>query len=333
MNQSNIKISQTVYDFLTQGISDIVALINNPEFVLNIFNSLCVIIVCVGIIGVFAVWSEYMQETLIFRKTNTKKSDINFFKDVLFKELYRNVIDLQTDKGKTPESAEKIVMIYLGVVGFVAIFMIFVKQYFFAVLAPILLLWVGGKMTGMMKKSQDDYIQEQLPLALDNIVRTFTKYNDLRTILYESTGTLKQPMQGMIRNLANDMLNRSPDAVLEDFADDTNNIWINSMCFILLNYLGATPKKEVVENLRNLRDIITRDNKARNKERLERKMTVAINYALCFIALAGFIGNLLINPMAKDFFFSTAVGLICFVAGLSCLTLSIFSNLLIGSGK
>lgn len=331
MNQSSI--SQPIVDFLSQVASDLMGVVKQPDFVLNIFNTVCVIIVCVGIIGGFAVWSEYMQETLIYRKSTGKKSDINFFKDVLFKELYNNVRDLQVDKGKDPEGADKIVMIYLLIVGFISIFMIFVKQYFFAVVAPIVLLWVGGKMTGMMKKSQDDYIQEQLPLALDNIVRTFTKYNDLRTILYESTTTLRQPMQGMIRNLANDMLNKSPDAVLEDFADDTNNIWINSMCFILLNYLGATPKKEVVENLRNLRDIITRDNKTRNKERLERKMTVAINYTLCAIALAGFAGNLFINPMAKDFFFSTAVGLICFVAGLSCLTLCIFSNLLIGSGK
>lgn len=332
MSQSNI--SQSINDVFSQIASDAMGLIKDPDFVLSIFNSVCVIIFCVGLIGIFTVWSEYAQETLIYKKPNgVKKEHKSFIKDILFRDLYNNIRDLQVDKGKEPEAADKILVIYLLIVGFIAVFMLFVKQYFFAIIAPMLLLWVGGVMTGMMKKSQDDYIQEQLPMALDNIVRTFTKYNDLRTILYESTTTLRQPMQGMIRNLANDMLNKSPDAVLEDFADDTNNIWINSMCFILLNYLGATPKKEVVENLRNLRDIITRDNKSKNKERLERKMTVAINYAICGIVVAGFVGNLIFNPMAKDFFFSTAVGLICFVAGLSCLTLCIFSNLLIGSGK
>ena len=331
MNLSNI--SNAISGYFQQIYANAIGFIEDPNLFVNLINTLCVMVVCMGIIGVFVVWEEYQRATIIFRKTNKKVNDVDFLKDVLLKELYTNVRDIKADKGKTREEADKTVLIMLGIIAFISVFLLFVNQIFFAAITPFVLLFVFGKLTGLMKKTRDDYIQEQLPMALDNIVRTFTKYNDLRTVLYESTNTLRQPMQGMIANLANDMMNKSPDAVLEDFADETNNIWINSMCFILLNYLGTTPKKEVVENLRNLRDIIQRDNKAKNKERLERKMTVMINYVLCGIVVLGFLGNLLVNPMAQDFFFSTALGLGCFLVGLGCLILSVFSNLLISSGK
>lgn len=327
-------LTESLRATLLQFISTFTDIFTNTEILVYVCNTLFFVSLIFAVMTVTIIRSENRQENLIYQKVGPNQKEFkNPLKDVLFKELYTNLGDIMKDKGKEPEKGDTIALIIIFVCLIIGVFMAVVKQILFAIVLPLAILFAAGKVTGMMKKSTDDYIQEQLPMAIDNIIRTFTKYNDLRSILFESTTTLKDPMQTMFRRLSGRMLNESPNIVLDDFADQTNNIWINSLCFILTNYLGTTPKKEVIENLRNLRDIINRDNKNRKKEQLERKMTIMINFVLCGVSVAGFIGNILVNPMGKDFFFSTVLGLGCFVLGFALLIIAIFSNLLIGNRK
>lgn len=326
-------ISQSISAFFEQLSANFESFIRNQLLLENLLSALLLLSIVFALFCSVVVYLENERENNIYRKVTIKKERKSFFKDVLLKDLYSNINDLMKERGKDEKETNKIVMILMLLILGVSLFMIVVRQILLGCIFPIVLTFTTVKITNLMKKTQDDYIQEQLPGAIDNIVRTFTKYSDLRTILYEASGTLKDPMRSMIAGISGKMLNQSPNIVIEDFADEVNNIWINSLCFILLNYLEATPKKEVVENLRNLRDIISRENKSKKKEKLERKMTVLINYAICGVAILGFAGNLLINPMAQSFFFSTLPGLICFVVGLALLITAIFSNLIIGSGK
>ena len=70
------------------------------------------------------------------------------------------------------------------------------------------------------------------------------------------------------------------------------------------------------------------------KQKLERKTTITINYGVCAMAVIGFLLNLLVNTsFTIDFFFGNVIGIICFLLGFALLITSVFTNILIGSGK
>ena len=280
------------------------------------------------------VQKDEKYENSIFSRTYKKKERKNFITDVLLKELRENVLELTLEKGKPIEKANLLINTLLGIVLALSIFMFMMKQPVFAVVLPITLLFVMTKITGLIKKSFSDYVVLQLPNAIETLIRVFSGYDDLKTVLYETSETIPEPMRSIFMDLSRKMQTNMPSSVLQEFMDTNKNIWIYSLCFNLLAYIEDAEKKDVIDNLRELKDIIDRDNKEKKKQKLSRKLTTTINYVLCAMAIAGFILTLVFNKAsAVPFFFGTVGGIGCFLGGMSLIVLTIFSNLLIGSGK
>lgn len=291
------------------------------------------IIVLAGLLYL-QVLKDERYEQAVFARTYKKEKKKNIITDVILKELKENVTSLVLEKGKPKESANTLMNVLIAIVIVLGIFMAMVKQPVFAIVLPILLLFTMTKITGLIRKSFADYVQAQLPTAIENLIRVFSGYNDLKTVLYEAGTTLPQPMRGIFQDLSRKMQSESPSVVLQEFMDDSRDIWIYCMTFNLLSYVEDAKKKDIIENLRELKEIIDRDNREKKKQKLARKLTTSINYILCIFAFAGFVGNLIFNRgVAIPFFFSTVGGIACFLGGMILLVISIFSNLLIGSGK
>ena len=241
---------------------------------------------------------------------------------------------MNQERGRDKEAAENMMSMILILIFALCAFMFLVKQPVFAIVLPVVLLFVITKITGLVKKSFSDYVMAQLPSGIDSIIRCFSGYNDLKSVLYDAGSTLPMPMRGIFQDLSRKMQTESPDIVLQDFMDASKDIWIYCLSFNLLSYVEDSNKKDVIANLRELKEVIDRDNREKQKQKVERKLTTTINYVLCAIAFAGFVGNLVFNrDVAYPFFFSTVGGLGCFLGGMALLVISIFSNLLIGSGK
>lgn len=295
-----------------------------------------IILFIIVLAGLFylQVRKDEEYEQAVFKRTYKKEKKPNIITDVILKELKENVTALVAERGKPKESANTLMNVLIAIVIALGVFMALVKQPVFAIVLPILLLFTMTKITGLIRKSFADYVQAQLPTAIENLIRVFSGYNDLKTVLYEAGTTLPQPMRGIFQDLSRKMQSESPSVVLQEFMDDSRDIWIYCMTFNLLSYVEDAKKKDIIENLRELKEIIDRDNREKKKQKLARKLTTSINYILCIFAFAGFILNLVFNrDVAIPFFFSTVGGIACFLGGMILLVISIFSNLLIGSGK
>ncbi|MEG1299899.1 MAG: hypothetical protein RSC93_04290 [Erysipelotrichaceae bacterium] len=282
----------------------------------------------------FMIRKDEKFEKEIFIKKYKSDVRVNYITDVILKDLKSNLIALASERGKPKEFADTAMNVLLVIIFGLSVSMLVVKQPVFAILLPFILLFAITKITGLMKKSFDEYVMQQLPDAIDNTIRVFSGYNDLKTVLYEASKTIEEPMKGIFQDLSRRMTNETPDKVLEDFMASSKNLWIYSFCFNLISYVEDAQKEDMLGNLRELKEIISRNNQEKNKQKVERKMTTSVNYLLCVIAFAAFMGNIMFNrSVAIPFFFGTLPGIACFLLGMTLLIISIFSNLLIGSGK
>lgn len=308
-------------------------LITKSEFWYSVQEVTFVITVALGLGLALAASSERRRQRAIFNVDFQARDRINFLKDVLFKDLRNGVVTLSLERGRTLKQADTIFYAVIVMLGGIGVFLFFMKQILLAFLLPLALAFALSKLTVSMAKSFNDYVEAELPILIDNVLRTFSRYNDLRSIIYEASLTVENPLGKLFGDLSTKMLNVSPDIALTEFAEQNNNIWIHSFCFILNNYIESAEKKIVLQNLRDLRDIIEAENKSKNKDKLEKRMTIAINYALCVLGIIGLVLNLMFNPIGAEFFFASFGGLMCFLAGIALIVTTVFSNLMLGSGK
>lgn len=306
----------------------------NSDYFTWVFTGLVVVVVMIALVYYLQISREEKFEQSVFKKeykTDEKKS---FIRDKILRTLHENIISLMAERGKSEEAAEKAMDVILISMAMLSIFMFIVKQPVFAILMPIILLFIITKMTGMIKRTFSDFVQEQLPQGIDNIIRVFSGYNDLRMVLYEAGATLPNPMKQIFQDLSRKMQSEQPSVVLNEYMEDAKDIWIYCFMFNLLAYTEDADKKSVIDNLRELKNIIGRENAERMKQRLERKTTITINYGVCAMAVAGFLLNLMLNAsFTIDFFFGNIIGIVCFLLGFTLLITSVFTNILIGSGK
>lgn len=290
--------------------------------------------ICSIIIVLFYWWDDKRKNEVIYHFNKEKKARTNLLTDVLFKKLSANIKRLEDDRGKKPGWSQNVTMLILAMLLAMGIFLLYYKQVFLGVAMPIILLIVITKVSELIVDSNDEKIQASLPMAIDSIIRAMSKHDDLPGILYDAASSgIEDPIKTMLQQMSIKMINSSIQGTLNEFMETNKNIWIYSLSFTLLNYTEDSSKEDTVVQLRKLKAIIDKENKDKNANKTEKKMTVAINYVLCVFAILGLLGNLAFNSGAKDFFFASIGGLACFVIGITLVIVSIFSNLLLGKGK
>lgn len=207
------------------------------------------------------------------------------------------------------------------------IFLLVMKQLILAIIFPIILLKFLTYILDLATRRTIEDIEEQLPSAIDKVIRVSTKNDDIKKILYTTSLDLEEPLRSIFDNLAIKMSSGYKTDTLMELGNRYNNIWIWSFVFILIGYSTNTSKAETVESLRNLRILLESENLNKKNQSRERKYGVALNYILIAASFAGFIANLIFNPSGKDFFFSSLVGLICLTAGFSAIFITILVNI------
>lgn len=283
-------------------------------------------------ITAFIVIDDVNNEKRMYNLRRKKQSKIVVFISKLFAGLNNNIALYMKEKGQSQEAANRVTtMVIIGVLAF-GTFLIAVGQLFFALTLPVIILIAINHIVADMRTSFSESVKRSMPQSVSGILRTFTKYSDLQTVLYETSKISMQPMKGILEDMARQMVSSSADIIINKTMNKFNNTWLYSLLFILLSYVEGSPKEEIVQNLRTLRDIVDRENKAKTGEKLERKMSVTINYVLVIVAIAGAIGNIVFNPGAIDFYFATPLGLLCFFGSLILIAATIFSNVIIARG-
>lgn len=208
-----------------------------------------------------------------------------------------------------------------------SVFLLVVKQLVLAIVFPLILLKFLDYITAFVTKHTIEDIEEQLPSAIDKFIRVSTKNDDIKKILYTTSLDIDEPLKSIFDNLAIKMSSGYKTDTLMELGNRYNNIWLWSFVFILIGYSTNTAKSETVDSLRNLRMLLEGENINQKNLTRERKYGVAINYSLAAVAFVGFIGNLIFNPTATEFFFASLGGLVCLAGGFGAIFVTIIVNI------
>lgn len=280
------------------------------------------------LIFVFTLISFYLEKTksdVKMGRVKAKKLKLSE-KLSLFNTYYKNLYELCASKEK-----EHLVEIFfwLTIASLVGcfIFLILMEQLVLAIAFPYILIRFLNYTVAFSIRHTIEDIEDQLPSAIDKFIRVNTKNDDLKKTLYITSLDLDEPLKGIFEGLAIKMSSSYKTETLMDLGNKYNNIWVWSFVFVLIGYSTNTSKSETIESLRNLRVLLEGENLNRKNQTRERKYGVAINYTLIACAFAGFIANLIFNPVAKDFFFSSLGGLLSLAVGFGAIFLTIIVNL------
>jgi hypothetical protein len=166
----------------------------------------------------------------------------------------------------------------------------------------------------------------QMPNIINNTIKIMSKYDDLKTVIFELSQGMKQPIKGHFLKLSRKMITVSYDDALLDFASSVGSIWVYAYVFLLINYRKESKKSDVIFNLRVLSRMLEEENVAQNKKISERRGLVVLNSLLSFLAVLGFFVNLGFNPGGYNFFFGTIGGMLCMIGGIICVFAVLFLN-------
>lgn len=311
-----------------------------PKLRLNFFENLTqgklmtfgisiilVVVIILAIITALDTFNEFKKQEKLFGKAKNGKLKNDFIKQMKIFKVYHNNLKIyltEKDKEGLIDTAfySSIVML-----AFLVIYFISVRQILMAIILPIVLIKAMNKITSLLITNVTEKIEEQLPFAIDNIIRISSKYGDLKSIIYESSKTVDYPLRNALEHVSRRMISGNSERVLMDFAKEYDNVWIYSLVFTLISYVQDANKTDTIKNLKHLRNILEKENTLKKSNVTDKRYGVVINYALAVFAGLGGIGNIMFNPAGKDFFFGSFVGIVCFSIGYGCILLTLIINI------
>lgn len=249
-----------------------------------------------------------------------------------FRKFYKLINAVLAEKNKERYAP----VVFYGVLATSLLFLFYfikIGQVLFAVVVPILFIVVTNKIFTLLLSDSNEKIDGQLPFVIDTIIKVFSKYSDLKSVIYETSQSIEDPLKSKFENLSRKMLSQNQESALMEFADEMDNIWIYSMIFIILSYKEEAKKEDVVANLRHLSNIIDKENNLQNASVTDKQYGVVLNYVIALLAGVGGIANIILNPIGKDFFFGSMLGIICITVGYASIVLTIIVNIKLASKK
>jgi hypothetical protein len=315
-------IMSTSSDFLSQANIFVV-----------IINLLMAVTIVYGVIYYLTYLNDkrkrFRLRSGVVRKSNGVKL-IQRFKGL--RKIYDDLDVVLATKGKE-HITDTVFYIYLGGLFLIGMAFLYFKVYIMVILAPIALGWYGKRLIHEMQQDSIVMVERALPSAIDNLVRVSSRYSDVKTIVYETSKLVDEPLRGILDTLSRKMISQNPREALDDFQKEYDNVWLKSVASTLISYLEDSNKEATINNLRNLRDILYQENEGKVKLASERKYGIMMNYALVGAGVVVFIANVLINPNGVEFFFNSFLGLVCMVAGFGTILGTITLNVKLGKIK
>lgn len=293
-----------------------------------ILNVLIVASVAIVVLAIFRATDEKNKYDRLY--ITDKKRKNKFLERLMSLQLLQDFHGLLEVRLKEMNKAHRLDLVFTGSLIFMlisSIFMILMKQYFLSLLIPFILIKFFIYLLNILAKDVVEEIEKTLPLAIDNMIRISSKYSDLRTILYETSLNSPEPLASIFSEMSRKMMTNTAEDVLMEFAESHDNVWIYSFCLILVSYIEDSDQEDTLKNLRNLRDMLEKENFLNSKKVSENRVGVTVNYVLAGLAFLFFIVNLTVNPYGKEFFFRTIPGLIAFFIGMGTLLFTIVVNI------
>ncbi len=303
------------------------------DFLQLAFNIIFVIIITLAVIILLDIANEKYKRDKLYGRLKERNFKGKFLEKIKFFKIYKDNLEILLIEKNREGNLELIFNATIISLVAISIYLVTVKQILLAIIIPIVLLKFVNKAVQLMATNIMEKVEEQLPFAIDNIIRVSSKYGDLKSIIYETSRSCEAPTKNIFENVARKMISGNTEKVLLDLAEEYDNIWIYSLVFTLLSYLEDANKDDTTKNLRHLRDILEKENSLKTKNITDKRYGVVVNYAIAILATVAGVLNIIFNPSGKKFFFSTFSGLICFIVGYGAVLITIMLNIIMSKSK
>lgn len=295
------------------------------------FNFLFVIMIGSSLLLIFMTWKKQRRISELYHTSRKgidgteqkKKYNLNYFKAL------RRRIDYYFTFNPNKKKADNM---YVGILLVeLALFIIFfvAGKILLAIMFPLVIHWFALKILEMASVNIHMFVQKELPIAIKQLIKIMTKTNDLKSIMYETSSTLRDPLRSKFFDLARRMITENHERCLLEFAEDLDDTWIYAFVFMLISYKEQSKKNDIIRNLAMLADMLENENYQREKAILEKKSVIMLNYALAVIAVVCLIGNFAFNEHAPAFFLDSIGGMLAFVAGVAAILGTFLLNMLL----
>ena len=296
---------------------------------MNLFIDILIAILFISsIIAIFDTSIKFkLKKARLFGEENKTNEISKKISENKFISNYQNLLYNALQKKNKEHLANNFLLAIVVLSVLIFAYFININQYFFAVVMPVALNYIILATLKEMKYDINYEIEKQLPTVIDDIIQKFSRYNDLKTVIYEVSNDIDNPLKNYFEKLYKNMFFQNQNDALMEFANKIDNIWVHSLVFILTSYGEDTKKELVIENLKNLRDLIVQERELQSKKTNDNRYGVALNY---FICIATFIANIiviLLVPNAQFFFFKDTNGILCFIVGYAMLFVTLICNL------
>lgn len=327
--------TQTLRDVLPNvDMQAMMARFTSPSFlVTQLINLILIYIVYIGYKGIILEYHNYRIMQKIQGRVKTKRTGENpLLRSALLRSLHDTLTFTLRQKGKL-DKRDTIFYSVLGVISAASILLIAFNQYLLGVVIPFFLLNYTVKVLKSMEVDDLEYMHNQLPKGIDALLKAATKYGDTKNMFFEASRNLPYPIREEFETMARRMNSRDSEEVLMELKNKYDDIWINSFVFILISMLDDSGRELGMENLRKHRDMLNGENSLKMASVTEKRLSVNTNYALAGIAAVIGVGAILFTEVGREFYFSTPLGIICFVGGYSLVLAAIQINVKLSSTK
>lgn len=292
----------------------------------NNLNLALLITIIIALFFIFIYSSKARRIDALLNPKNSKKSRRNKKnKRLAFAKLKEklHIALLLRDKESLSNTIFNTILLSLF---FVFIFFLSIDHLLLAITLPILAYIFIFKIIEEMIIDFDKIVRDNFSTLANHMVKVFSRTSDLSIVLYESSKEVEEPLRSLILNLSREIMTDNTEKKLVNFIKKTDNLWLHSFVFTLINYKETSSKEDIIENLLTLSELIDKRNEMSEKMIADRKPVVIVNYMLLIVGITLFIGNLILNPIIKTFIF-TPMGTLSLIIGVSCMFLTVITNM------
>lgn len=224
------------------------------------------------------------------------------------------------------------VAIYYGIL--VTEFLLFIGFLFlnkpiFAIAFPLTLHVASTKIFDLLSLNIHFYIQRELPNAIKHLIKVMSRTSDLKTIMYETSKNLDEPLRGIFFDMSRRMITEKPEKILMEYAEEIDDIWFYAFAFLLVSYKEHSKKEDIITNLTTLANMLDKETYLKEKNITDKKFVTVMNYGLTGIAVLLFIANLVWNrEVAIPFFFNNMTGMVAMIFGIWGIIGTVIINLM-----
>lgn len=261
-------------------------------------------------------------------KMKKKSTTIHYFKDL--KNALNGYCVLKPDKQQSVDNFYYTIIIIEFVLALISLYF---KKPLFAFFLPLIIHYFMIIVVKYLTVNIHQIVLRDLSDAIKHMIKIFSKTSDLKTVLYETSKTMADPLKSKFFNLSRRMLSENYEKCLLEFADEIDNIWMYAFVFLLSSYKEQSKKEDIIINLRALSNILDTENYTKQKSLSEKKPMALLNYVLLIIGIVAGVANMLLNDFAKDFFFNSMTGMICFTVSIGAIFVTIIINLMLTHNK